>query len=117
VKHSSAAWLTIILAAVFDITGGLVFAAAEHISNGLGLYFAVATATTAGGDVTPHTAAGHWIAIALMLTAVPLFTAAFSLLTAHLTAAQVKLHVRDAENRLKVHVDNRMRHHPGRSGE
>lgn len=117
-RHGRAAWLTIAAAAVIDVAGGLAFAAAEHISDGHALYFAVTTATTAGyGDITPRTAAGHWIAVALMLTAVPLFTATFSLMTAHLASENVKWHIRDTEERIKRHVDDRLREHHGRSGE
>jgi len=117
-RHRTAACLTIALAAAIDVLGGLAFAAAEHISDGRALYFAVTTATTAGyGDIIPRTTAGHWIATGLVLTAVPLFSATFSLATASLTASQVKWHIQGTEERLKRHVDDRLRRHDGRSGE
>lgn len=111
-RHNRAACLAIIMAAACDAAGGLAYAAAEHISSWLGLYYAVTTATTVGyGDVTPHTGAGHVIAAAIMLTVVPLFAATFSLLTTALTEARVKSHMRGQEERLKQHIENRLRHH------
>lgn len=117
-KQHRAALVTIGTAAIIIVAGGLAFAAADHISPGLGLYFAITTATTAGyGDVIPRSTAGHWIAVILMLTAVPLVAATFSLVTATLTASQVKWHMNRTEERLKQHVDERLQHHLGRSGE
>lgn len=86
-----AALVTIATASALDAAGGLAFAGAEHRSAAAGLYWAVTTATTVGyGDVTPHTAAGHLIAVAVMLTVVPLFAATFSLFTSGLTSVHVR---------------------------
>ncbi len=82
-------------AAALDLACGLAFAAAEHVSRLTGIYWAVATATTVGyGDVTPHTTAGHVIAVTVMLTVVPLFAASFSLFTSGLTAEHVHRRIR-----------------------
>lgn len=103
--HKAAA-LTIATAAVLDAGCGLGYAAAEHLSAPLGLYWAVTTATTVGyGDLTPRTLAGHVIAVAVMLTVVPLFAATFSLFTSGLTAG----HVTRAEHRIKEHVTSHLR--------
>lgn len=106
-NHKTAATAAIAAAAVIVVAGGLAFAAAEHISPGLGIYWAVTTATTAG----------HWIAVLLMLTAVPLVAATFSLVTAILTASRVKWHMNRQEERLRQHIEDQLQHHPGRSGE
>lgn len=100
---------TIAVAGCLDVAGGLAFAAVEHVSAGLGLYWALTTATTTGyGDVAPHTVAGHVIAAAVMLTVVPLFAATFSLLTSGLTAE----HVRSEGHETRRRLDHIIRHHP-----
>lgn len=88
-KHLPAL-ITIACAAVLDTAGGLAFAAAEHIPDTSGLYWAIATATTVGyGDVTPHDPAGRRIAVLVMLTVIPLFGATFSLFAAGLTRVHI----------------------------
>lgn len=105
-----AALATITAAAALDSAGGVCFARAEHLSVWRGLYWAVTTATTVGyGDITPATAAGHIIAVIVMLTVVPLFAATFSLFTTGLTS----VHLRRAEHAMKRHVDERLRQHLG----
>lgn len=84
------ALLTIASAAVLDAIGGWAFAVVEHLSVGTGLYWAITTATTAGyGDVVPHSWPGHLIAVLVMLTVVPLFSATFSLFTASLMKGHI----------------------------
>ena len=96
--------IVILCAVALDVGGGLWFAHLEHVSSGLGLYFAVTVATTVGfGDITAHTVAGHWIAVAMMLTVIPLFAATFSLLTTGLTATHVRRHVGDLRMRMEAH--------------
>jgi len=100
---------TIAVAVALDVAAGVGFAGTEHVSVGLGLYWAVATATTVGyGDVTPHTLGGHLIAVLAMLTVIPLFAATFSLLTSGMTATHVHAEGAAARRRLE-HI---IRHHP-----
>jgi voltage-gated potassium channel len=104
VSHHRIALIVIAAAVVLDAVLGVAFAAAEHVSVLLGWYWAVTTATTVGyGDVVPHTVAGHVIAVAVMLTVVPLFAATFSLFTSALGAT----HVRHAVARLRKDADGR----------
>jgi voltage-gated potassium channel len=113
VTHHRAALLTIAAALLLAAAGGLAFASVEHISCGLGLYWAVATATTVGyGDVAPRTGAGHVIAVLVMLSAIPLWSASFSFFASGL----VSLHVRSSERRMKAHLEDRLRHHLGGGG-
>jgi voltage-gated potassium channel len=98
-------------AAALDALLGLAFAAADRISVPDGLYFATTTATTVGyGDITPHGWGPHLIAVLMMLTVIPLFASAFSLLTSGLTAG----HVAASEKRVKAHIEKRLREHLGR---
>lgn len=107
-SHHKIALATITAAALLDTAGGLAFASAEHLSAGIGLYWAVTTATTCGyGDVTPHTVTGHLIAVMVMLTVVPLFAATFSLFTSALAGSQSGTQVAAAEERLKADADER----------
>lgn len=94
--------ITIALAVVLDVLGALLFAVVEHLSVGISLYWAVATATTVGyGDVAPHTVAGHWIAVLIMLSVIPLVSATFSIFTSGLTAG----HVRRSHHELREHFE------------
>ena len=78
------------LAAVAVVAGGVAFAVVDHTSVWTGLYWAVTTATTVGyGDVVPKNGAGRVVAVAEMLTAIPLFGAAFALFAATVTAAKL----------------------------
>ena len=62
-----AALLTLLTA----LTGGAAFASVENVSAGNGIYWAITTMTTVGyGDVTPKTAEGKAIAIAVMLVGI-----------------------------------------------
>jgi voltage-gated potassium channel len=84
-------YLLLGLAATAILAGGLAFAATQHVSLGTGLYWSVTTATTVGyGDVTPHDSAGRIIAVAEMLTAIPLFAGVFATVTATVTSLRLK---------------------------
>ena len=103
-----AAVITVSASAALDAAGGLAFAAAEHVPVTTGLYWAVATGTTVGyGDVTPHNPLGRLIAVVVMLTAIPLFGASFSLFASGLAAG----HLRLAEQRIKAHLESRLLEH------
>ena len=100
------------LSIVLDTILGIAFAYAQGILKWDGLYFATTTGTTVGyGDITPHGWLPHLIAVALMVIAIPLFGASFSLFTAGLAAAQVRLRLRDTERNIKAHLEERLEHH------
>lgn len=112
-----AAAFVLILSVSLDVVFGFLFAIAQHVSVGTGLYFATTTASTVGyGDITPHGWAPHLISVAIMLTVIPLFSAVFSLLTTSLTSK----HVDRRHDELKAHIDTRHRelkeHLHGRPG-
>jgi voltage-gated potassium channel len=97
VKRSQALALAL-FAVLAVVVGAGAFAAAEHVSFGIGLYWAITTATTVGyGDVTPHNTLGRVIAVGVMLTAVPLFGGAFAILAASVAATRLAklLHVQE----------------------
>ena len=99
-NHRRALWV-IITAAILDIIFGIIFAAAAHVSIGMGLYYATATATTAGN--APVTLSGwlpYTLTVLIMLTVIPLFSACFSLFTAGLTTN----HVDQRHEEMKAHV-------------
>jgi voltage-gated potassium channel len=101
VNHHRWALLTIIAAVVIDSVGAWAFAMADHVSIGLAFYWAVYTATTVGyGDVPVVGAGAHAVAVVVMLSAIPLWTATFSLFTAGLLSVNVK----HAEKRVRAHV-------------
>lgn len=107
IKHSKA-FITILIAAGLDAFAALLFAVAEHVPTGIAFYWSVTTATTVGyGDVTPKTGAGHWLAVFVMLTVIPLFAATFSLFTSVLTTERVH----KSEERITAHLRHMMHHH------
>ncbi|WP_298344411.1 TrkA family potassium uptake protein [Ferrimicrobium sp.] len=91
--------VTLLIASITCLViGAIAFALTQHVSVGIGLYWAVTTATTVGyGDVTPHNTVGRVIAILVMVTTIPLFGAAFAFLAASLTATRLAklLHMRE----------------------
>ena len=108
-RHHRRALITIAAALALDAIGGLAFAAAEHLSATLGLYWALSTATTVGyGDIVPRATAGHLISVVVMLTVIPLFAATFSLVTSGLTTTHVHAEGAAARRRL----DHIIKHHP-----
>lgn len=98
------ALLVLSLSIALDIAFGIAFGFVQHIGVWNGLYFATSTATTVGyGDITPHGAAAHLLAVGIMLTVIPLVSAVFSLLTTVLTAR----HVDSRHEEMKQHLDRR----------
>lgn len=80
---------------------GVVFGYSDHVGPWGGVYFALATVTTVGyGDVVPHGWAAHVLAAALMVLVIPLWTAAFSFVTAGLTADHVDKRHEELKERL-----------------
>jgi voltage-gated potassium channel len=108
VSHRRRALLVIGWAVLLDAALGMLFALAQGISYWSGLWFATVTATTVGyGDIIPHGWLAHVTAVLMMLTVIPLFASAFSLLTSGLTST----HVAASEARIKEHVEERLLHH------
>lgn len=88
--HHRRAVRVLALAGALDAMLGVTFGIAQHCGIASGLYFATVTATTVGyGDITPRGWLPHLLAVAMMLTVIPLFAATFSLLTTGLTADHV----------------------------
>lgn len=98
------ALLTIVTALVLDAAMGVAYSAAMHIPVALGLYNSLANAVTLGGDVAPVGVWAHVINSLECISVVPLFAATFSLFTSGLTAG----HVRQSEQRIKQHVEDRL---------
>ena len=100
-NHRTLALITWLLSWALAIGGGGLFAHTEHISFGLGTYWAITTVETVGyGDITPHTIFGHWVASGTMLLAIPIWSLAFGFATSFLTS----LHVWHAHDSIKEHV-------------
>jgi voltage-gated potassium channel len=73
------------------VGGGAAFAATQHAPVTTGLYWAVTTATTVGyGDVTPKDPAGRVVAVAVMLTTIPMLAAVFALVTGAAAAVTLR---------------------------
>jgi voltage-gated potassium channel len=79
------------VAAAILVLGGILFALAEHVSIGTGLYWSVTTASTVGyGDVTPHNSLGRVIAVGVMLTTIPILGAVFALFAGASALARIR---------------------------
>jgi voltage-gated potassium channel len=86
----------LVLGGIALVVGAILFALTQHISIGMGFYWAIETATTVGyGDVTPHNTIGRFIAVGVMVTTIPLVGSAFALFAAAATASRLSrlLHV------------------------
>ncbi len=71
--------------------GAVLFSLTQHVSFGIGLYWAVVTATTVGyGDVTPHNTAGRIVAAGVMLTTIPIVGAVFALVAGASALSRVR---------------------------
>lgn len=89
-KHHHVALVTAAVALALDVALGLLYGTDEHIGAWHGIYCALATAVTAGGDVNPVNTAGYVIMTVVCVTVVPLFGATFSLFTSALAAVHVR---------------------------
>lgn len=108
IRTHKKAFRVIVIAAALDVLFAWLYALAEHLSFGLGLYWSIQTATTVGyGDLPPKTDLGHYIAVAEFLTIIPMFAAVVSLFTAVATTEKVK----DTEDRLVKHFHHHARQH------
>jgi voltage-gated potassium channel len=73
------------------VVGGVLFSLTEGISVGLGIYWAVTTATTVGyGDVIAHHTSSRIIAAAVMLTVIPTVGAVFALVAGASVLARIR---------------------------
>ncbi|HTX45879.1 MAG TPA: ion channel [Solirubrobacteraceae bacterium] len=79
------------LAITIMLVGAAAFSLTQHVSYGIGLYWAITTATTVGyGDVTPHNTAGRIVASAVMLTTIPIVGALFALVAGASALARIR---------------------------
>jgi voltage-gated potassium channel len=94
-------YLLLGLAVAAILLGGVAFSRAEGVSVTTGLYWAVTTAATVGyGDVIPKDSTGQLIAVAEMLTAIPLFAGVFATVTATVTSLRLKTILLGLERRV-----------------
>lgn len=97
-KHHHIALGVAAAALVLDTLLGIAYGAAEHIGTWHGLYCALATAVTVGGDVTPSGVTGYILMALVCITVVPLFGASFSLFTSALSSVHLRpVHARLAK--------------------
>lgn len=112
--HHRRALAVIAVAAVLDLALGAAFGAADRIGTWNGLYFSTSVATTSGNSpYYPHGWLPYTLAVAMHVTMIPLWLAAFSLFTSGLTGSQVRDSMQDTEARIKDHVNGALRHHLG----
>jgi hypothetical protein len=87
------AWAALGAAAGCVAGGGWLIAATWHLSYGHGLYCAIGVASTVGCDTVPRTPAGRDVAIAVMLTAIPLLATVFALATSGHITGRIREHL------------------------
>jgi voltage-gated potassium channel len=87
----SQSWRLVGIGCVCLLLGAELFSLTQHISYGLGLYWAITTATTVGyGDVTPKNTSGRVVAAVVMLTTIPLFASAFALFAGAVASSHLR---------------------------
>ena len=91
------------LAVLTAMVGGAGFAAEEGISFGNGVYWAITTMTTVGGDITPKTTEGKAIAVVVMLVGIGTATLIIGAVAQRFLAPTVE-HVETAEDDLLLQV-------------
>jgi phosphate/sulfate permease len=88
---------------------GWLIAATWHLPYGTGAYCSIGTGTTVGCNPALSTAA-QIAAVVVMITSIPLLAALFALLTGF----HLRGHIRDSEERMKRHLEERLaEHHKG----
>lgn len=104
------------IAGTLDMVSGVIFSITQHVAVGDGLFWAVGTATTAGsGTVAAVNPAGKVLAVVVMLTVIPLFAAAFSLVTSGITGGHVKREAKvlhDCLDQVDTKVAHVIHYHP-----
>jgi hypothetical protein len=111
VSHHRLGWIVVVASLVVVFVDGLLFAAAEHISDWHGVYCIWMTGITVGGDVAPT----GWGYACLALSPVPLLGAAFGLFTSALSAVNTRREVGNAKGEIMDHVESRLKHHLGKT--
>jgi voltage-gated potassium channel len=91
------------LALLTAMVGGAGFAAEEGISFGNGLYWAIATMTTVGGNLTPKTTEGKIISVVVMLVGIGTATLLIGAVAQRFLAPDVE-HVEATEDDLLAQV-------------
>lgn len=91
------------LALLTVTVGGAGFAAEEGISFGNGLYWAIATMTAVGGNITPKTTEGKIISVVVMLVGIGTATLLIGAVAQRFLAPDVE-HVEATEDDLLVQV-------------
>ncbi|MGO9077773.1 MAG: potassium channel family protein [Streptosporangiaceae bacterium] len=91
VTHRRHVAILLAVAVACTVGGGCLFAVTDGVPLTTGVYWAITTATTVGyGDVTPHHPASRFIAVLVMLTAIPLLASVFALVTGAAAANGVR---------------------------
>lgn len=104
-NHHRQALTVIATAVLLDAGLGLAYSAeTPRLPWWHGLYCALATAVTVGGDIPPANTAGYAINALECALVVPLFAATFSLFTSGLAG----MHVRASEERVKDHIADQL---------
>lgn len=91
------------LALLTATVGGAGFAAEEGISFGNGLYWAITTMTTVGGNITPKTTEGKIISVIVMLVGIGTATLLIGAVAQRFLAPDVE-HVEETEDDLLAQV-------------
>jgi hypothetical protein len=110
-KHHRIALVVIGVAAVLDAAAGFGYAYVMSFPATSGLCYALGVATTSDSSIPAGTSpSARLITVLIQLTIIPLFGAAFSLFTSWLGG----LHVWAAERSMKIHFEERLKHHLGK---
>ena len=100
-RHHRRAIIVLAAAVILDVIFGIAYGIANHTGIGDGLYYATGVATTSGNSpALPVGWLPHVLTVLMMATIIPLFAAAFSLVTTGLTAN----HIDTRHEELKAHV-------------